>query len=171
MARYIFTEDFELHVKTVCSNAKSMGHAAVLLGMNYKTLAFHAKRLNCFHSNMPGKGIRKSPSKQPVSLSFIFEGKHTTYQSSKLKNRLLKEKVKEHKCEVCQLSVWLEKSIPLELHHIDGNRYNNSLQNLQLLCPNCHALTDNYRAKNIRNLSASAEMRKVEPLKFGETSQ
>ena len=39
----------------------------------------------------------------------------------------------------------------MELHHIDGNKYNNSLDNLILLCPNCHAQTDNYRAKNIKN--------------------
>ena len=58
--------------------------------------------------------------------------------------------------------------IPLELHHKDGNRYNNQLDNLMLLCPNCHALTENYRAKNIKNLSAQSEMIEVELLKFGE---
>jgi predicted HNH restriction endonuclease len=62
----------------------------------------------------------------------------------------------------------LKKPIPLELHHKDGNRYNNSLNNLMLLCPNCHALTDNYRAKNINNLSAQLETSGVESLKFGE---
>jgi predicted HNH restriction endonuclease len=46
------------------------------------------------------------------------------------------------------------KPIPLELHHKDGNRYNDQLENLILLCPNCHAFTENYRAKNIKNLSA-----------------
>jgi len=54
-----------------------------------------------------------------------------------------------HKCEECKLDLWLESPIPLELHHIDGNRTNNELENLQLVCPNCHAFTDNYRGKNI----------------------
>ena len=50
-----------------------------------------------------------------------------------------------HKCEICGLQKWNNQKIPLELHHINGNNKDNSLNNLQLLCPNCHALTDNYR--------------------------
>lgn len=56
-----------------------------------------------------------------------------------------------HKCECCGQEEWLNKPIPLEVHHIDGDRLNNDLTNLQLLCPNCHALTDNYRGRNIVN--------------------
>ncbi|WP_461096617.1 HNH endonuclease signature motif containing protein [Spirosoma luteolum] len=55
------------------------------------------------------------------------------------------------------------------MHHINGINTDNSLENLKLLCPSCHALTENYRAKNIRNLSARLETAGVEPLKFGET--
>jgi len=66
----------------------------------------------------------------------------------KLKQRLLKDEIFEYQCMKCQGTEWMGKPIPLELHHIDGNNQNNSLNNLQLLCPNCHALTDNYRGKN-----------------------
>jgi hypothetical protein len=86
-------------------------------------------------------------------LQDIFDCK-VPYQSFKLKKRILNEGIKVAECENCNLIDWLNKPIPLELHHIDGNRYNNKLENLMLLCPNCHALTDNYRAKNIKNLSA-----------------
>ena len=48
-------------------------------------------------------------------------------------------------CEKCGLRSWNDEIIPLELHHINGNNKDNSLSNLLLLCPNCHALTDNYR--------------------------
>lgn len=61
-----------------------------------------------------------------------------------------------HKCENCGLTKWLDKPIPLEVHHIDGNELNSELSNLLLLCPNCHALTENYRGRNInkdRNIS------------------
>lgn len=68
--------------------------------------------------------------------------------SYKLKNRILEDNIKEKKCEICGLEEWLGKTIPLELHHIDGNHSNNDLSNLQVICPNCHAFTDNYRAKN-----------------------
>lgn len=65
-----------------------------------------------------------------------------------LKNRLLKEGLKEHVCECCKNSEWMGKPIPLQLHHINGNHTDNRIENLQLLCPNCHALTDNYCSKN-----------------------
>jgi len=55
--------------------------------------------------------------------------------------------LKEHKCESCNLSDWLGKPIPLELHHIDGDRKNNCIDNLQLLCLNYHGLTNNYSGK------------------------
>jgi 5-methylcytosine-specific restriction endonuclease McrA len=54
-----------------------------------------------------------------------------------------------HKCEKCGLTHWLEKPITLEVHHKDGNHLNNELENLELLCPNCHSYTDNWRGKNI----------------------
>lgn len=59
--------------------------------------------------------------------------------------------IRGHKCEECGLSEWLTKTIPLEIHHIDGDRLNNEMSNLLLLCPNCHALTDNYCGKNIHH--------------------
>lgn len=54
-----------------------------------------------------------------------------------------------HKCEYCGLTKWQREDIPLEVHHKDGDRLNNEEDNLQLLCPNCHALTTNYCGKNI----------------------
>lgn len=54
-----------------------------------------------------------------------------------------------HKCEVCGLTEWMNNPIPLEVHHIDGQELNSELDNLLLTCPNCHALTDNYRGRNI----------------------
>ena len=53
-----------------------------------------------------------------------------------------------HQCESCKLKTWLEQPINLELHHRDGDKTNNELSNLQLLCPNCHSYTDNYGSKN-----------------------
>ena len=53
------------------------------------------------------------------------------------------------KCENCGLEEWQGNQIPLEIHHVDGDELNSNLSNLQILCPNCHALTYNYRGKNI----------------------
>lgn len=53
-------------------------------------------------------------------------------------------KTKPYKCEKCGISSWQNEAITLEIHHIDGNHLNNELNNLQLLCPNCHSQTKNY---------------------------
>ena len=71
-------------------------------------------------------------------------------QTNKVRKKLLNEGIKKHQCESCGLSEWLGKPIPLELHHIDGDRTHNEISNYMLLCPNCHALTDSYRGKNSR---------------------
>lgn len=57
----------------------------------------------------------------------------------RLKQKLIRDGLKEAKCEICGLSEWQGKPIPLELHHIDCDHYNNELENLQIVCPNCHA--------------------------------
>lgn len=65
--------------------------------------------------------------------------------SSRLRDKLIREQIKEKKCEHCGLTHWLDQEILLELHHKDGNHYNNNFDNLEILCPNCHSLTQNYR--------------------------
>lgn len=74
---------------------------------------------------------------------------NSAYQSNKLRKRLLKAGLKHHQCESCGQTEWLGTKIPLELDHINGDKHDNRLQNLRIICPNCHALTDTYRGKNI----------------------
>ena len=56
------------------------------------------------------------------------------------------------KCENCGLTEWLGQPINLEVHHKDGNRSNNELTNLQLLCPNCHSYTPTFARKNTNSV-------------------
>ena len=62
-----------------------------------------------------------------------------------VKKKWVKEDVGH--CEQCGISEWQSRSLPLEVHHIDGDRHNNVRENLQVLCPNCHAQTDTWRRK------------------------
>ena len=71
-------------------------------------------------------------------------------QTNKLRKKLLYEGLKQHICERCGNSEWEGQPIPLEVHHVNGDKTKNDLTNLQLLCPNCHALTSTYRGKNIK---------------------
>ena len=73
---------------------------------------------------------------------------NSTGNSHKLKLRLINEGIKEEKCEVCGNTEWMGEPIPLDLHHINGNHFDNRLKNLIILCPNCHRLTDNWGSKN-----------------------
>lgn len=56
--------------------------------------------------------------------------------------------IRGRKCEQCGITHWLNQPIKLEVHHIDFNHQNNEDSNLILLCPNCHAYTENH-SKNI----------------------
>lgn len=100
-------------------------------------------------SHMLGQGWargRRFPQNR-VPVAEMFEREHVT--SSEMRKKLIAEGYKDHRCEGCGHTQWEGQPIPLELDHIDGDRTNNRLENLRLLCPNCHALTPTYRGRNI----------------------
>lgn len=84
-------------------------------------------------------------------------------QSNKLKKLLFLKNLKKKKCEICGIEEWRGYPAPLELHHIDGNHNNNSLSNLEILCPNCHALKPGFcnssrkKKKNIEEYKKAIE--------------
>ena len=74
-----------------------------------------------------------------------------TYGTSNHIRRYLFEKY-DSKCHLCGWSEVNQSTgkIPLEINHIDGNYKNNKEDNLELICPNCHSLTSNYKGANIK---------------------
>jgi hypothetical protein len=68
-------------------------------------------------------------------------------RSSRLKSGMLEVGVKEQ-CALCELKTWFGDPMPLEVDHIDGDWRNNRIENLRLICPNCHSATNTYRGRN-----------------------
>ena len=134
----------------VSKNSVSATQAAQKLGIQYGTYRVHALRLGVFNTNQSGKGTSKikTDGNGKIPLKDILEGKHPEYQSNKIRQRLFREGYKEEKCEVCGVEEWNGKKLSFQLEHIDGNRYNHSLDNLMIICPNCHSQTETYCGRN-----------------------
>ena len=88
-------------------------------------------------------------NRNPITLENLENGTYIWSGTSKIRNFLLRNGYKENKCELCGLSEWQVKPLNCDLHHKDGDKYNNKLSNLEMLCPNCHSQTDNYKSKKI----------------------
>ena len=146
-------EEFRLAVAESLSVRQVLGRIGLVpAGGNYKTVHARITRLELDISHFTGAawnvGARFRALGKPFSWDGILIEKSFYTSTSRLRNRLIEHGLKEPKCEQCALAEWLHKPIPLELHHINGVNNDNRFHNLQLLCPNCHALTENYRGKN-----------------------
>lgn len=143
-------QQLEVAVKNNCSLRAVLTALGVAnYGGNYNVLkrAINYYGISTLHFTGQGylKGRTHTYKLRPLREICVY-GK--TENTHRLRQRLLKEGLKDKKCEKCTLEDWLGEPISLELHHVDGDRRNNKLENLKLLCPNCHAQTGNYRGKN-----------------------
>jgi len=119
-------------------------------GGNYNVINRLIRIYDVDISHFTGQGWNKNNyTGHKKSIQHYLNNK-TSINSCALKKRLLKEQILPYQCFNCKNTAWLDKPIPLELHHVDGDGSNNNLSNLQLLCPNCHALTENYRGHKKR---------------------
>ena len=113
-----------------------------MLGIKQDTLNRHLKRLGINYAGNQNRAGQ--PHYEQRTLASEYFGTEKPIQSSLLKQKLINEGIKESKCERCGLSEWMGKPIPLELHHKNGNHYDNNLENLEILCSNCHMQAHNY---------------------------
>jgi DNA-binding CsgD family transcriptional regulator/5-methylcytosine-specific restriction endonuclease McrA len=85
------------------------------------------------------------PNAMPLS-ELLVRGKYRGRHNLKL--RLVKAGLKDGRCERCGLDAWRGEPLNVALHHINGDRLDNRIENLELLCPNCHSQTDTYSGRN-----------------------
>ena len=114
------------------------------------TLEEKAELLRKRSKKYSNKNIKKLSNKEKDERK-IKRIKETPFEQLSEWDIKIKISLEEKKCSKCGLSEWNNVKLPLELHHKDGNRNNNSRDNLELLCPNCHSITDNWRGRNKNN--------------------
>jgi hypothetical protein len=88
------------------------------------------------------------PYRPVMSLDEILVVNSTYTSTATLRRRLIKAGLKEARCESCGISEWQGQPLPLALDHINGVHTDNRLENLRILCPNCHALPDTWCVRN-----------------------
>ena len=110
------------------------------------TLNFYLEKMGIEYAGNQGLKGKKTDPKRLETQEFL---NRDWTSSHKMKLRLWEDGVKTKECEQCKIKTWQGEPAPLELHHVDGNRFNNNISNLQILCANCHSLTPNNSGKKL----------------------
>jgi hypothetical protein len=151
-------------VKEAIKNSFSWRETAFKVGLNgdagsnYQTLKRIAKENNFDYSHFKGRGWNLG--NEPINIIPLKDilKKGTYYKSWVLKKRLVKKGIFEDKCFICgQLPMWNGKPLVLELDHIDGDKTNNELSNIRILCGHCHSQTPNFRGRKLKKNKVKKE--------------
>ena len=122
------------------------------IGGNYGTITRAITRLGLDASHFGGQGWRKgcpTPVVAARPLASVPIRNSPPVHRGDLKRQLVRARLLAYTCAECGVSEWRGRPLALELHHINGEDRDNRIENLRLLCPNCHSQTDTYRGRNI----------------------
>jgi hypothetical protein len=159
-------------LRTAVARSRSIRGVLVELGLKvggsqYVAIKRHIERLGLDTAHFTGQGWTKgltNPVPRPKRPLADILVRHSDYQhTATLRERLVREGLKARRCEGCHLEVWCGQPIPLQLDHINGDRTDHRLENLRILCPNCHALTDTWCARNRGRAASTLGATMAEP--------
>ena len=138
------------HLQELINEAKSLVDILKILNKrqskaNIEELTTLLDKYGIDHHTLPIKLIR---DKIPLKDILV---ENSSYQSTKLKKRLVDEGIKQDRCEICgQGNTWNDKLLVLQLDHINGIHTDNRLENLRIVCPNCHTQTDTFCTRKLK---------------------
>jgi len=154
MSRYKFSDlDFIEAVRTSFSIRETLHKLGLApVGGAYRTFYIRVKRLNIDTSHFTGQGHLKNKNhnwSSKISLDQLLTANSSKVLGAHFKKRLLAEGFLKNICYKCGLKdFWCGQPIVLHIDHINGDHFDHRLENLRLLCPNCHSQTPTYCSKN-----------------------
>lgn len=115
-------------------------------GSNIKTVKMKLNQYGINYSHFTGQRWNVNPN-NPVYIKKYYPllTINSSLSSTNVKNLLYRLGLKTNICECCGINYWNNKPLVCELHHINGDTTDNRIENLQILCPNCHSQTFNYK--------------------------
>jgi hypothetical protein len=131
---------------------------------NYKSFHQNVRLYNIDTSHFRGQSHllgKINNIKTTIPLEKILIENSTYLGIAKLKIRLIKEGLLKYECygDDCGISTWKGKKISLQLDHINGIHNDHRIENLRLLCPNCHSQTETFCGRNIKETDESKQQK------------
>ena len=159
----------EHNFKKLCKENYSIMSVLIKLelvpsGANYKKFKQMINRYQIDISHFTGKLWNKGKKigfNPIIPLESILIQDSNYLNTSLLKKRLIRANILKYECFICKLDKWLNKPISLQLDHINGINNDNRLENLRLLCPNCHSQTPTFAGKNIQIKMKTIKNKKI----------
>ena len=114
--------------------------------------------LESWHRAVRAGLLSSRPRAAPIE-SYLVRGRRTN--RTHLKQRLLSAGLKTNRCERCGIDEWRGEPLSMALHHVNGDGLDNRLENVAMLCPNCHSQTPNFSGRNIKGVRPQRELARL----------
>ena len=140
--------------KTIIANNDSYSACLRELGLGTKgssafsNLKKRIAELECSIEHFCAASTHRATNGKAIPLEQILVENSTYANTDNLKKRLIREGLLDYHCTICGINEWQGQPLVLQMDHINGKHNDNRIENLRLLCPNCHSQTKTYAGKS-----------------------